>query len=44
LATLIAFWSLEPLAGMLLLPYLIWVSFAGVLNWTIWRMNRLESL
>jgi translocator protein len=40
LATLIWFWQLEPIAGILLLPYLAWVSFATVLNWTIWRMNR----
>jgi benzodiazapine receptor len=40
LATLISFWKLEPVAGMLLLPYLAWVSFATVLNWTIWQMNR----
>lgn len=40
LTTLISFWRLEPLAGILLLPYLAWVSFAAVLNWTIWQMNR----
>ena len=40
LATLISFWPLEPLAGILLVPYLAWVSFATALNWTIWRMNR----
>jgi len=40
LTTLILFWSLEPLAGILLLPYLAWVSFATALNGTIWRMNR----
>jgi benzodiazapine receptor len=40
LATLICFWQLEPLAGILLLPYLVWVSFAALLNGTIWRMNR----
>ena len=40
LATLISFWNLVPLAGLLLIPYLAWVSFATVLNWTIWRMNR----
>ena len=39
LITLILFWELEPLAGMLLLPYLAWVSFAAVLNGTILRMN-----
>ena len=40
LATMMSFWQLEPLAGVLLVPYLAWVSFAAVLNWTIWRMNR----
>ncbi|MEO5779121.1 MAG: TspO/MBR family protein [Arthrobacter oryzae] len=39
-ATLMSFWKLEQLAGVLLVPYLAWVSFATVLNWTIWRMNR----
>jgi tryptophan-rich sensory protein len=28
-----------PLQGWLLVPYLAWVSFAAVLNFTIWRMN-----
>lgn len=40
LATLISFWRLEPLASILLAPYLAWVSFAAVLTWTIWRLNR----
>ena len=40
LVTLIFFGRLEPLAGILLLPYLAWVSFAMLLNWTIWRLNR----
>jgi translocator protein len=40
LTTLITFWKLERLAALLLTPYLAWVSFATVLNWTIWRMNR----
>ncbi len=41
LATIALFWGREMLAGVLLLPYLMWVSFAGVLNATIWRLNRL---
>lgn len=39
-ATLISFWLLDPLPGILLIPYLAWVSFATALNWAIWRMNR----
>jgi hypothetical protein len=27
------------LAGIFLVPYLIWVSFAAVLNFAIWRLN-----
>jgi tryptophan-rich sensory protein len=40
LATLIAFWRHSTLAGLLLFPYLAWVSFAAVLNWAIWCSNR----
>ena len=38
-ATLVSFLRIKPLAGMLMLPYLAWVSFAGVLNLAIWRLN-----
>ena len=37
--TIVAFWRIQPLAGMLLLPYLAWVSFAGALNAWLWRAN-----
>jgi benzodiazapine receptor len=40
LATLLTFLALEPLAGWLLVPYLAWVTFAGLLNFTVWRLNR----
>ena len=39
LATLLSFWKISPLAGSLLIPYLLWVSFAAVLNLQIWRLN-----
>jgi translocator protein len=38
-ATLVSFWRIRPLAGVLLVPYLLWVSFAGALNYAVWRMN-----
>jgi tryptophan-rich sensory protein len=39
LATTIVFWRSTPIAGYLLLPYLIWVAFATGLNFALWRMN-----
>lgn len=38
-ATLVAFWRARPLAGALLVPYLLWVAFAAALNLAIWRLN-----
>ena len=38
-ATLVAFWRVRRAAGVLLLPYLAWVTFATALNFTIWWMN-----
>jgi len=40
LLTLIAFWRISLPAGLLLVPYLLWVSFASVLNFALWRLNR----
>jgi tryptophan-rich sensory protein len=38
-ATSTAFWRYSLAAGILMVPYLGWVSFASVLNFTIWQMN-----
>ena len=38
--TVVLFWRVSPVAGMLLLPYEAWVSFAAVLNGSIWFLNR----
>jgi tryptophan-rich sensory protein len=37
--TVALFWRVRKLAGALLVPYLIWVTIAAVLNFTIWRLN-----
>lgn len=37
--TVIAFWKRSRPAGILLLPYWLWVSFAAALNFAIWRLN-----
>lgn len=39
LTTLVSFWRVRPLAGALLVPYLLWVSFAAALNFSLWRLN-----
>ncbi len=38
-ATRIAFWSIDLLAGALLVPSLAWVAFASFLNRAIARLN-----
>ncbi|WBW96159.1 TspO/MBR family protein [Oceanirhabdus sp. W0125-5] len=37
--TLKEFYKRDKLAGILLIPYLLWVTFAGVLNFSIWFLN-----
>jgi benzodiazapine receptor len=34
-----AFQAVSRPAGLLLVPYLAWVTFASVLNFTLWRLN-----
>ncbi len=37
--TVVMFWRARPLAGLLLLPYLAWVTFASALNYAVWQLN-----
>ena len=39
LFTILKFFKLSTVAGGLLLPYILWVSFAAVLNISIWVLN-----
>ncbi|MDQ2075824.1 TspO/MBR family protein [Marinimicrobium sp. ABcell2] len=38
-ATLLAFWRVHKLAGLLLVPYLLWAGFAAALNYAVWQLN-----
>ncbi len=40
LGTVVAFWQIRALAGALLIPYVVWVTFAAALNFSIWQLNR----
>jgi tryptophan-rich sensory protein len=42
-ATFLAFLNLDPIAGALLAPYVLWVTIAGALNWSVWRRNPDED-
>lgn len=39
LATLVLFWRVHRAAGLLLVPYLLWVSYASTLNYGILQLN-----
>lgn len=40
LATIFAFAPISKTAAWLLVPYISWVSFASMLNFAIWQLNR----
>ena len=39
-ATMVSFWQVSTVAGLLFVPYFLWVSFASVLNYSLWQLNR----
>ncbi|WBL49164.1 tryptophan-rich sensory protein [Clostridium estertheticum] len=39
LLTTFEFYKIDKTAAYLMIPYIAWVSFAGVLNYTIWMLN-----
>lgn len=43
LAVILTFSAIFTPAGIMLIPYLMWGTFAGFLNFTIWRLNRKAS-
>lgn len=38
--TTIVFFKIKKLAGWLMVPYIVWVSFASILNFMTWLANR----
>lgn len=40
LANIILFWRISKIAGYLLIPYILWVSFASYLNYTFFILNN----
>lgn len=39
-AMIISFYKVNPTAGLLQIPYLLWVTFAGYLNLSIYLLNK----
>ena len=39
IATVVTFWRVKPLAGLLLVPYLLWVAYAAALTYAVWQRN-----
>ncbi|MDD2696686.1 MAG: tryptophan-rich sensory protein [Candidatus Pacebacteria bacterium] len=37
--TMLDFFQLDKKAAYLLIPYIVWVSFASILNFFVWRLN-----
>ena len=42
-AAMIALFQIDTIAGLLFVPYLIWVTTAGALNLSVWQRNPQEA-
>jgi translocator protein len=40
LLTILVFWRISKAAAFFLFPYILWVSFAAILNTALWYLNR----
>lgn len=40
LLVIVKFYKIERKASLILIPYLLWVSFATILNYNIWLLNK----
>ena len=43
LCAMLALWQVDTIAGMLFVPYLVWVTIAAALNASVWSLNRAEA-
>lgn len=37
---MVALWQVDAIAGILFIPYLVWVTIAAALNAAVWNLNR----
>lgn len=40
IATMLVFWRIDRMAGLLFLPYVVWTLFAVYLTFSVWLLNR----
>lgn len=38
--TTVKFYKIDKIAAYLITPYILWVSFASILNYSIWQLNK----
>jgi tryptophan-rich sensory protein len=43
LACSASFYKVNRTAGLIMIPYLIWLTLAAALNYTIWRDNQVKA-